>query len=55
MPDANPELKKEPEPELFADGPCDRSMPVREVVESFDFGQFVDLVLVPDNGDRTPN
>lgn len=36
------------EPELFANGPCDRTMPVKEIIESFDFGQFVDLVIVPD-------
>jgi hypothetical protein len=37
------------EPELFANGPCDRTMPVKEIIESFDFGQFVDLVIVNDN------
>jgi hypothetical protein len=39
-----------PQPELFNDGVCNRALPVREVVESFDFGQFVDLLTVDQVG-----
>lgn len=53
MPGADPEPKKsaplDSDPELFPNGPCDTAMPVKETIESFDFGQFVDLVVVPDN------
>ena len=39
-----------PQPELFSDGVCNRALPVREVIESFDFGQFVDLLTVDQVG-----
>ncbi|MGH8609541.1 MAG: hypothetical protein ACREX9_19685, partial [Gammaproteobacteria bacterium] len=48
----HPVQPNQPEPELFASGTCDARLPVREVIEAFDFGQFVDLVVVDDQGDR---
>src|SRR3954454_22163903 len=53
--ESNPEMPENPpKSELFGDGVCNPALPVRDVIESFDFGQFVDLLAVDELGRSQP-